>query len=160
MPKSNRIDWDDSATAGQNARSKLPALVEHYFRIGRKVAAPGSPEAALHQFRLTTKRLRYTLEFFRFCYGPGLGKRLAVLREVQSCLGEISDCAVTRELAAGMLRARWAEGQRADRFLRAGRAAKPPSSASTGGKWSMSPARSAAGKTTSPRRAAFRPRRA
>jgi len=118
MPKSDRIDWDDSATAGQNARMKLPALVENYFQIGRKVAAPGSKEAALHQFRLTTKRLRYTLEFFRFCYGPGLEKRLAVLREVQSCLGEISDCAVTRELAAGMLRARWAEGQRADRFLR------------------------------------------
>lgn len=113
MPKSNRVDWDDSATAGKNARLKLPSLVESFFRTGRKVAAPGSSEAALHQFRLRAKRLRYTLEFFRFCYGPGLEKRLAVLREIQGCLGELSDCAVTRELAA-----RSAAGQQADRYLR------------------------------------------
>jgi CHAD domain-containing protein len=118
MPKSNRMDWYDSATAGQNARLKLPSLVERYFRLGRKVADPSSPQAALHPFRLKTKRLRYTLEFFRFCYGPGLERRLAVLREIQDCLGEFSDCAVTRELAARTLAPRSAEAQQADRFLR------------------------------------------
>jgi CHAD domain-containing protein len=118
MPKSNRIDWDDSATAGQNARLKLPSLVQSFFRTGRKVADPSSSEAALHQFRLRAKRLRYTLEFFRFYYGPGLERRLAVLREIQGCLGEISDCAVTRELTARTLAPRSAERQQADRFLR------------------------------------------
>ena len=119
MPKSNRIDWDDSATAGQNARLKLPALAQSFFEAGRRLANLNASEAALHRFRLRTKRLRYTLEFFRFCYGPGLERRLEVLREIQDCLGEISDCAVARELAAQTLAPRSAERQQADRFLRA-----------------------------------------
>jgi CHAD domain-containing protein len=117
MAKSNRIEWDEVASAAENARRKLPALAQSFFETGRKLAGGKASEAALHRFRLSAKRLRYTLEFFRFCYGPGLDDRLAVLREIQSCLGEISDCAVTRELAAATLPGRSAERVAADRFL-------------------------------------------
>jgi CHAD domain-containing protein len=53
---------------------------------------------ALHQFRLETKRFRYTLELFRSCYGKGLDERLGSLRKIQDLLGEINDCLTTQNL--------------------------------------------------------------
>ena len=104
MPKGKRTDWDPAASAVSNARLKLPALVEPYFRAGRKLAGTGLGE--LHKFRLLTKRLRYTIEFFRFCYGPGLEDRLRDLRKIQDYLGAISDCESARELIEETLPAR------------------------------------------------------
>lgn len=93
-----RLAWDASKSAAQNASGKLPPLAAAYFRAGRKLL-DGQPSArALHQFRLETKRFRYTLELFRPCYGPGLDRRLALLRGIQNFLGEINDCAQTLEM--------------------------------------------------------------
>ena len=92
-------EWDESVSAPENARSRLPGMVEAWFQRGRALAAPeANSPAALHSFRIRTKRLRYTLEMFRPFYGPRLDARLAALREVQTCLGELNDCAVTRGL--------------------------------------------------------------
>jgi CHAD domain-containing protein len=118
MPKSNRIVWDESASAIENARRKLPPLALAYIEEGRKLAHGPVPDEALHRFRLRTKRLRYTLEFFRACYGPGLERRLEMLRQIQDLLGDINDCAVTREVAVRKLPARSAERQAVDGFVR------------------------------------------
>lgn len=117
MAKRKRIVWDDSASAAESARKKLPALVQSYFEEGRKLAEGEASQEALHRFRLRTKRLRYTLEFFRSCYGPGFETRLGALRKVQDYLGEISDCTATRQLAAAALPARTAERRQVERFL-------------------------------------------
>jgi CHAD domain-containing protein len=45
----------------------------------------------MHGVRLLTKRLRYTLELFRPCYGPALETRLAALHRIQQLLGEVND---------------------------------------------------------------------
>jgi CHAD domain-containing protein len=103
MAKRYRIRWDDSVTAGENARLKLPALVERYFDDGRELVAGEASPDDLHQFRLKTKRVRYTLEFFRAWYGPGLAQRLASIRRLQSFLGDISDCATALALAQRIL---------------------------------------------------------
>jgi CHAD domain-containing protein len=88
--------WDESKSAAENARRRLPDLVQAYFEQGRRlVAAKAAPEA-MHSFRLRTKRLRYTLELFRPFYGPSLDTRLKMIREVQRYLGEVNDCAVSR----------------------------------------------------------------
>jgi CHAD domain-containing protein len=98
MPKNRHITWNVAKSAAENASLKLPKLAVLYFRTGRAILnAPPSVEA-LHGFRLDTKRLRYSLELFRPCYGPGLDKRLASLRQVQDYLGEINDCAAAQEL--------------------------------------------------------------
>jgi Flp pilus assembly CpaE family ATPase len=47
---------------------------------------------------LDTKRLRYTLELFRPCYGPGLEARLQGLQRVQQLLGEVNDAVATAAL--------------------------------------------------------------
>lgn len=94
MAKGEALKWDESASPGANARRCLPRLVPSYYREGRKAVEGDAPEA-LHEFRLRTKRLRYTIELFRSCYGPGLERWLAALGRIQDHLGAISDCATT-----------------------------------------------------------------
>jgi CHAD domain-containing protein len=123
MAKGYRIRWDEAATAAENARLKLPMLIERYFQDGRALAAGKASGDELHDFRLKTKRVRYTLEFFRACYGPGLVQRLASIRKIQDLLGEISDCATAIDLAGHLLPARSPERRKVESFL-AGRAAR------------------------------------
>lgn len=96
--KQVKIRWDTSRTVAQNASDKLPELARGFFETGRKLAAADSSFEALHRFRLLTKRFRYALELFRPCYGPGLAARIEALRMLQQDLGEINDCAATRDL--------------------------------------------------------------
>jgi CHAD domain-containing protein len=101
VDKPIKIHWEGLKTVAENARDKLPELARGFFEAGRALAATDPPLQALHRFRLLTKRFRYTLELFRPCYGPGLAGRIEALKTLQQYLGEISDCATTRELLAG-----------------------------------------------------------
>jgi len=93
MSKLHQPTWDDRAGATANARRELPQLAASYFAEVRALLA-GDPSAVeLHRIRLLTKRLRYTLELFRPCYGPGLETRLAALHRIQQSLGEVNDSA-------------------------------------------------------------------
>lgn len=89
-----KIRWSAAASAAANARKMLPRLAIRFFKAGRKAAESDEGEV-LHKFRLATKRLRYTLEFFEPIYGPGLSQRLSSLRRLQRYLGEISDAHIT-----------------------------------------------------------------
>jgi CHAD domain-containing protein len=93
-----KIRWDISRSVAENASDKLPELARGFFEAGRKLAATDASFEALHRYRLLTKRFRYALELFRPCYGPGLAARIEALRILQQDLGEINDCAATREL--------------------------------------------------------------
>ena len=98
MAKENRVVWEGSKSAEENASRKLPPLTRAYFRASRALFAADLTPESLHKFRLRTKRFRYTLELFQPCYGPGLEERLKLLRDIQDLLGEINDCATTRKL--------------------------------------------------------------
>jgi CHAD domain-containing protein len=91
------MKWNEAIPVEQNARQRLPRLLEKFYAAGREVIAHEDPET-LHQFRLRGKRVRYTLELFRPLYGPGLEKLLKALRNAQTALGEINDCATARGL--------------------------------------------------------------
>lgn len=112
-----QITWDEKRTAGENARRELPALVSLYFSRVREELANRPTPARLHRLRLATKRLRYTLELFRPCYGPGLEARLAELRKVQQRLGELNDCVAAWDLLSKGMR-RSPARTRVGRFLR------------------------------------------
>ena len=112
-----KIEWDAAASAARNARRKLPALIAEYFTEGRALAAGKVSAAALHRFRLRTKRLRYTLELFTPCYGPGLGQRLKKVHQVQQFLGELNDCAAARRIIETLLPPRSPQPVRLGRFL-------------------------------------------
>jgi len=107
--KPYRATWDQQADAAANARRELPRLAADYFARARKLLADDPPPAKLHSLRLDTKRLRYTLELFRPCYGPGLEARIESLRRVQQLLGEVNDIVT----AAALL----PKGARGRRFL-------------------------------------------
>ncbi len=117
MAKAKTV-WDEALSAAQNAGYRLPALVDAYFERGRAAAVADATPAALHNFRLRTKRLRYTLEMFRPFYGPGLESCLGRLREVQRFLGDANDCAATLRLLGGTALASSAAGRRLETFLK------------------------------------------
>jgi len=104
MNKLKHIKWDESSGATHNGRHQLPALVADYFACMRKAIGSQATASELHGLRLLTKRLRYTLELFRPCYGPGLRMRLSVLRQLQQCLGELNDCATTQRVLAASIK--------------------------------------------------------
>jgi CHAD domain-containing protein len=100
MAKRKSIHWDEKAGAAQNAQRELPAIVTAYFAKGREMLDGSLDPSELHALRLLTKRLRYTLELFRPCYGPGFRARIAALRRIQQCLGEINDCVTAAAVVA------------------------------------------------------------
>ena len=98
MSRLYQAAWDDRSGAAVNARRELPTLATSYFTRVRALLAGDPSPAKLHRIRLLTKRLRYTLELFRPCYGPGLEARLAALRRIQQLLGEVNDSAAAGRL--------------------------------------------------------------
>ena len=111
--------WDEPASASSNARARLPAMLQSYFNQGRKLVGNSPSAAAMHPFRLETKALRYTLELFRPCFGPGLEGFLLSLRRIQDCLGALNDYATTRALIAARLTKHAPDGEKMDRVLTA-----------------------------------------
>jgi CHAD domain-containing protein len=76
----------------------LSGLVPRYWQAGEKAAAAHSSFSALHGFRLATKHLRYTMDLFAPAFGRGVSSRLALLKRVQTHLGEMNDISVTRKM--------------------------------------------------------------
>jgi CHAD domain-containing protein len=96
--KKSRMAWDPRKSEVENARRVLPVLAARFLEKSARAASGSVSPEDLHPFRLRAKRLRYTLELFQSCYGPGLAERLAVLRAMQNFLGDINDCYTTRQL--------------------------------------------------------------
>lgn len=117
MKKPGKIKWNPRAGAAANARRELPRLVAEQFARVREllVEDPAPPE--LHQARLACKRLRYTLELFRPCYGAALEQRLDALKTLQQVLGEVNDTVAAGELLRKALKPESAESARVQRFL-------------------------------------------
>ena len=94
-------DTDIGSTAKETARLLLPAMIDELFRAGRMAGRAGSSHYQLHQFRLVTKRVRYTLELFAPSYGSKADQIVEPLKTLQEKLGAINDCAATLKLITG-----------------------------------------------------------
>jgi CHAD domain-containing protein len=116
--KSAKPEWDKAADAVANARTVLPKLAANYFQLGRELLAGNPAPPELHQLRLASKKLRYTLELFKSCYGPGFGERINALKTVQQMLGEINDTVAAERTIGGVLVAETGDSERAVEFLR------------------------------------------
>jgi CHAD domain-containing protein len=119
----SQIAWNPRLGASPNARRKLPPMMGAYFRQVRELLAADPAPAELHTIRLDTKRVRYTLELFRPCYGPGLEVRIAALQRLQQVLGEVNDCSAAECLIERLVPASSAR-TRVRTFLRRRAAAK------------------------------------
>jgi CHAD domain-containing protein len=94
--------WKNSKSLKENLQKRLPKLAADYFSAGRVAMAPGTSWHDMHQFRLATKRFRYTLETFRVAYGPGIALRIDALKQIQTYLGDINDYIVTSGMLESM----------------------------------------------------------
>jgi CHAD domain-containing protein len=94
----NGIEWNARASAAANARRELPRIVADYFSEVRKALEAKPSPASLHEIRLVSKKVRYTLELFKSCYGPAFGERMQALKDVQASLGEVSDAVAAANL--------------------------------------------------------------
>ena len=117
MSKLHQVAWDERAAAAVNARRELPPLAASYFAQVRALLAGDPAAAKLHRLRLLTKRLRYTLELFRPCYGPGLETRLTALRRIQQSLGEVNDSAAAGRLLSKSMSSASPQRARVLKFL-------------------------------------------
>jgi CHAD domain-containing protein len=94
----NAMEWSERSGPGANAKRELPRMMSDYFvQVRDAIAAKTSP-ADLHKIRLASKKVRYTLELFRPCYGPGFNERLAALKGVQTSLGDVNDAVAAADL--------------------------------------------------------------
>jgi CHAD domain-containing protein len=80
------------------AQRILPAMAKDHFHAGKEAADEDASAVVLHQFRISGKHLRYTLDFFAPLYGASLTGLQDQLKEVQTLLGDINDCATVRRL--------------------------------------------------------------
>lgn len=108
-----KIKWDEHTTAAANARRILPRLAAGYFKEVRDFLATDREPKEFHRMRLASKRVRYTLELFRPCYGPGLEERLDALKTLQDALGDLNDAVATMHLLGGRT------GEEVEKFLSA-----------------------------------------
>jgi hypothetical protein len=98
QPLRIQIEWDENAGPAANAGSELPRLVSAYFSTVREFLAEDPTPLELHQLRLASKRLRYTLELFRPCYPAGLEDRIRALKKLQDWLGDVNDAVASGRL--------------------------------------------------------------
>lgn len=121
----SRHVWVSTDPVEENVRRVLPQMAREYFNAGRKIVDSKPKPAALHPFRLLTKRFRYTLESFAQVYGSSLDGKLDLLKPVQDALGDVNDCIATAdEFDAGKKFSRYLHKRalkKADRFFEAWR---------------------------------------
>jgi CHAD domain-containing protein len=83
----------------ETAEQVLQAVARECLRRGVAAAEGASPEQ-LHRFRISAKKLRYTVELFASRDARGLRVWLDQIKKVQTLLGDINDCEAARHLVA------------------------------------------------------------
>jgi CHAD domain-containing protein len=108
----DRGTWPDPASrpVGEVARQHIWKLYRRFIRQGEAIRA-GSPDHDLHRLRITGKKLRYLVEFFRELYPPAeIDLLIKAMKGIQDFLGEYQDCTVQQEHLVAMTRQMAAEG--------------------------------------------------
>ena len=75
----------------------LSHMARRFFTVGHKAADGKNPED-LHEFRITAKKFRYTLELFVSFYSASFNGILEALKVIQGLLGDINDCETARQI--------------------------------------------------------------
>ena len=81
-----------------NARSMLPRMAKEFLALGHAVAGTKVPPEKLHQFRIASKKFRYSLELCAPLYGVNLKRWIERMKRVQNLLGDINDCSTLLEM--------------------------------------------------------------
>jgi CHAD domain-containing protein len=88
-----------AASVEETADRVLPAVARECLKRGVTAAEGASPEQ-LHRFRISAKKLRYTVELFASKDARSLRAWLGQIKKVQTLLGDINDCETARQMAS------------------------------------------------------------
>ena len=83
-------DVDPNAPVIDNARRVLAVRIAEFYSFGPIVSHPELSEA-LHDMRISAKRLRYTLELFRLQFGKSGERQIERVKAIQELLGTLHD---------------------------------------------------------------------
>lgn len=95
-------DIDPDAPVLENARRVLAVRIAEYYSYEPVVPYPELSEA-LHDLRISAKRLRYTLELFRREFGKAGDRQIERVKAVQEALGDLHDHDVRIEMIGAEL---------------------------------------------------------
>ena len=102
--KPSPTEWNERSSAEVNARRELPRMISEYFAEVRDALGDKHSPASLHRIRLASKKVRYTLELFRPCYGAAaFDARLKALKDVQTSLGDVNDAVAASQLIGELM---------------------------------------------------------
>jgi hypothetical protein len=90
-------DIDPNASVIENARRVLAIRIAGFYAFEPVVLHP-ELSLALHDLRIATKRLRYTLELFRPQFGEAGARQIERLKAIQGALGDMHDHDVRIEM--------------------------------------------------------------
>jgi len=93
-----KVDSSDDAPRAERVRDVLPIILLRGWATVRaydeSVSAPDVPLARLHQLRIASKGLRYTLEFFAGVLPPEAKPLIEQIKRLQDHLGNLQDAVV------------------------------------------------------------------
>jgi CHAD domain-containing protein len=80
----------------------LPEIAARHYKRGGRVADGDTSARKLHQFRIVTKKFRYTLDLFAPLYGESVAALAGELKHIQTVLGNLNDYATIRRMVRRM----------------------------------------------------------
>ena len=94
--KSGSESWRGGDPAEVVAGQKILKILKRALRLG-KALTDDSPASSVHELRITCKKLRYMMEFFKSLYpATGIDELTGALKELQDNLGDFQDYEVHR----------------------------------------------------------------
>jgi len=102
-----RVTGDDGEPAPTRVGDVLPGVLFDRLALVKAydgpISQPEAPLAVFHQLRITSKGLRYTLEFFQEVLGGDSKPLIDRTKRVQDHLGDLQDAVVTCDVLLGFL---------------------------------------------------------
>ncbi|HLT18559.1 MAG TPA: CHAD domain-containing protein [Thermomicrobiales bacterium] len=115
MAKARKIKGlDRNAPVIENAARIIAVRLDEMYQFAPYVEDPENIEE-IHNLRIAAKRLRYTLEMFRFAFPKGLKALIDEVKAIQSAIGDMRDADIMIETVQGLLAGRAAA--RAERLM-------------------------------------------
>lgn len=115
MAKARKIKGlDRNAPVIENATRIIAVRLDELYQFAPYVEDPENIEE-IHNLRIAAKRLRYTLEMFRFAFPKGLKALIDEVKAIQSAIGDMRDADIMIETVQGLLAGRAAA--RAERLM-------------------------------------------
>lgn len=103
MVKAKKVKGIDCRkSVAENARKIIDVRLEEMLSFGAYAGDPTRIEE-IHNLRIAAKRLRYTLEMFRFAFPKDLNDLIAEVKEVQEHIGNMRDADVMIERVSGII---------------------------------------------------------